>query len=276
MGFTYFLPAPALQDYIKNITIVDLYTSGNTAMEMTFVPDYHQYLCLVLADRVKVFENGCFVERSNAILVATHLGPTRVLFGKKHRAVYVQFKPIGLYSLLKIPQEEMVSTCCDANLFFGSQTDVLTEYLSEAATPALQNYIIQSFLIEKLSRLKTMLPFDRAIHAFIETGGNLSIEKTADFSCVSMRQFERLCKTRIGLSPKIFGRLIRFHNLYKLKELYPGLAWGEMALRCGYFDHMHMIRDFKLFTGINPRVTREEEYFRSFPYDPINPSEAKI
>lgn len=37
-----------------------------------------------------------------------------------------------------------------------------------------------------------------------------------------------------------------------MKEIDPNLSWTSLAHDCGYFDQMHMIRDFKEFTGITP------------------------
>lgn len=270
MGFTYYGPDPALRDYIENVIVVNFYLTEEMPPVVTFVPDYHQYLCFILEDKINVLEEGHFIERGDAILVGSHLGPTKIALGKKHNAVYVQFKPAGLYALFNVPQEEMLNCCYDARVFIEpAQINRLVERLSAASTADTQNQLLQLFLIERLSKSKLILPFDRAIHAFVEKGGNLSIEQTAAFSCVSLRQFERLCKSRLGLSPKIFGRLIRFSNVYKLKELYPDLSWCQMALKCGYYDHMHMIRDFKQFTGINPKVVEDEGGFRSFPYDRV-------
>jgi AraC-like DNA-binding protein len=268
MGFTYFLPDPSLQQYVENIIVVELNFNEDFINQITIVPDYRSCLCFILADKISAYEQGHLIERENVILASFHLFSTIMNLGKKHHAVCVQFKPIGWNSLMQnIPQNEVLNTCYDAKLFLGSYANTLTELLEEAASASAQNHIIQSFLKERLSRLEMPSPFDRAIDAFIRSGGNLTIEQTASLACLSLRQFERLCNSKIGVSPRMFGRLIRFSNTYKLKEQHPNLSWNKIAFHCGYFDHMHLIRDFKQFSGTIPSITEDKDHFRSFPYD---------
>ena len=56
----------------------------------------------------------------------------------------------------------------------------------------------------------------------------------------------------MGYSPKLFSRLIRFSKAYRLKENQPQLTWTNVAHASGYFDQMHMIKDFKEFAGVLP------------------------
>ncbi|MBB2147267.1 helix-turn-helix domain-containing protein [Pedobacter sp. LMG 31464] len=271
MGFTYFLPEPSLQHYIENIIIVNLNLNEDFVKEITIVPDYRSCLCFILDDKISVIEKGQRIERDNAIFASFHLFSTIMNLGQKHRAVCVQFKPIGWNSLMgNVPQNELLNNCYDAKLFLGSYTNTLTERLAETSTAAMQNHIIQSFLKERLSKLKMPSPFDKAINTFIQSSGKLSIEETASLSCLSLRQFERQCNYKIGVSPRMFGRLIRFSNAYKAKEQHPNMSWNKIAFHCGYFDHMHLIRDFKQFSGTTPSITEDEDHFRSFPYDRAN------
>lgn len=268
MGFTYFLPEPSLQQYVENIIVADLNFSNDFSKEITIVPDYRSCLCFVLEDKISAFEQGQLLERERVIFTGFHLFPTIMNLGRKHHAVCIQFKPIGWNRLMNhLPQNEMLNNCFDARLFLGNDADTLTERLAEANKAELQNQIIQAFLKERLGKSEMQIPFDRAIQAFIQSGGKLSVEKAASQACLSTRQFERLCNQKIGVSPRMFGRLIRFSNAYKLKEKHPHLSWSKIAFHCGYFDHMHLIRDFKQFSGTTPGATEEEDHFHSFPYD---------
>jgi AraC-like DNA-binding protein len=78
-----------------------------------------------------------------------------------------------------------------------------------------------------------------------------------------MRQCERKSYERLGLSPKVYSRMIRFSHAYKYKESSPHTSWTEIAHRCGYFDQMHFIRDFKAFAGFTPSMLKEAEIEKS-------------
>jgi transcriptional regulator GlxA family with amidase domain len=81
---------------------------------------------------------------------------------------------------------------------------------------------------------------------------NIPIPAMALAAGKSVRQLERLFKDRIGVSPNFFRKLRRFATAYKIKELNPNQTWTQIAYSCGYFDQMHLIKDFKTFLGHNP------------------------
>jgi len=43
-----------------------------------------------------------------------------------------------------------------------------------------------------------------------------------------------------------------------LHENNPEISWTSIAYECGYFDQMHLIRDFKEFAGVAPGVIEKE------------------
>ena len=118
--------------------------------------------------------------------------------------------------------------------------------------------IVERFLLLKIKKLKQALPFDKAMLELLRLNGNVSIEKIASLACLSLRQFERVSKERIGLPPKLFARLIRFSKAYRMRENFPLLSWTQIAYECGYFDQMHFIRDFKQFAGVAPGILEKE------------------
>jgi len=68
---------------------------------------------------------------------------------------------------------------------------------------------------------------------------------------LSLRQLERRFRARTGLAPKTFARLTRFqHALARMNAGAPSLA--DVALRSGYFDQAHLVRDFQRFAGTSP------------------------
>jgi AraC-like DNA-binding protein len=131
------------------------------------------------------------------------------------------------------------------------------EKLQEAADSTEIKSIVESFLLNKARSIKKVMPFDLAMIELLKHNGNLPIEKVASLACVSIRQFERLSKERIGLPPKLYSRITRFSKAYRLREEQPQLTWTRIAYECGYFDQMHFIRDFREFAGITPKLAEK-------------------
>jgi hypothetical protein len=69
---------------------------------------------------------------------------------------------------------------------------------------------------------------------------------------MSVRNFQRKFKEQVGISPKLYTKNFRFNESLKLKIMHPEQSWASVAYECGYFDQMHLIKDFKAFTGFTP------------------------
>lgn len=200
-----------------------------------------------------------FIKKAASIIVGPQLTRVNLEMGKNHLMLCVSFHPGGLYRLLGIPMKHFFDDDVDSALLFSdAEISSINQQLKEADSWINMKAIVELFLINKSKQLKTLLPFDMAMKELVNSGGTMSMEQTASLSCLSLRQFERTCNERIGLSPKLFARLVRFSKAYRLKESQQQLSWTSIAYSSGYFDQMHMIRDFKEFAGVTPRLIEDE------------------
>ena len=174
------------------------------------------------------------------------------------RAIRVDFLPGGLYRLLGIPMNELFDLGFDGRDFFGAKMKIINEQLQQITNLEIGKDIVEKFLLESVSKLKEILPLDLAIRILLNNNGNMSMEKTASLSCLSLKQFERKCQERLGMNPKLYARILRFSKAYRMREIFPNISWIKIAYEAGYFDQMHMIRDFKVFASVNPSVIEQE------------------
>lgn len=199
-----------------------------------------------------------YVDQPRSVVVGTQLEGVSININKSHKAVRVGFHPGGLHRLLGLPMTEMIDNSFSAEDVFGNELKNLHEKFGECKTFDEIKTVVEDFLLVKLIKVKQSLPFDRVMLEMVKSGGNLSIDEAASLSCVSIRQFERLSRQRIGMPPKLYARLIRFSKAYRLRENFSHLSWTYIAHQCGYFDQMHFIRDFKFFTGVTPTTIDQE------------------
>lgn len=264
---TYFAPHPALLEYIDSVFVLDIDFTADTGLSpiYPFVPTHNRFLCFYLQDQVQVKKqwDSDFTTRARSIIIGPQLTPVTLNLGQHHQAVVVNLKPAGMYRLLGIPMAELVDCDYDARLVMGREIDELLDRLHAGRTHAERNATTQRYLLSKLAQLKPLLPFDLAMLRQVHASGNLPIERVAADACLSTRQFERKSYERLGLSPKVYSRMIRFSHAYKYKESSPHTSWTEIAHRCGYFDQMHFIRDFKAFAGFAPSMLKEAEIEKS-------------
>ena len=85
------------------------------------------------------------------------------------------------------------------------------------------------------------------------SGGVIDIPVLAHTAGLSTRQFARRFIRQIGVSPKLFARVARFEAALQSKARFAAKCWTQIAYEFGYYDQMHMIHDFKDFTGASPK-----------------------
>lgn len=190
------------------------------------------------------------MQMPGAMLVGPQLSRVDLTMGSRMLVIMVGFRPGALHRLLRIPMHELLNLPLDAKLIFGSEVDDVSEQLQGATGFAQMVEIVERFLLRKSHLLKPALPLE-AVLANLKAEGPIS--QLAAQACVSIRQLERQFNERIGMTPKTYARLLRFSRAWILHERFPQLPWISIAHSCHYADQMHLIRDFKAFTGVSPR-----------------------
>jgi transcriptional regulator GlxA family with amidase domain len=69
---------------------------------------------------------------------------------------------------------------------------------------------------------------------------------------VSPRRLERQFLTHVGMSPKLFARLVRFDRTVRDLARRGDTPWARFALAHGYSDQAHFINEFREFAGVTP------------------------
>ena len=82
--------------------------------------------------------------------------------------------------------------------------------------------------------------------------GGTPLRELAGKLGVTLRTLERRVTADTGLGPKPLQRVFRFRSALRLLEQTPRGHWSSAAIRAGYFDQAHMIREFHGFAGMPP------------------------
>lgn len=199
-----------------------------------------------------------FYKQPDTVLTGPQFSRVNIKVHRQLQAIRVDFLPGGLFRLLGIPMHELFDGGFDALDFFDAGCKTLNEQLKDLPDLETGKKLVENYLLLHLPVFSTALPFDAALMTLLKNDGQISIEQTASLACLSLKQFERKCRERIGMSPKMYARILRFSKAYRLHEADPGLSWTKIAHEAAYFDQMHLIRDFKVFAGVNPSVIEQE------------------
>jgi AraC-like DNA-binding protein len=101
-------------------------------------------------------------------------------------------------------------------------------------------------------------PAAAALDLVRRTAGRLPCERVADRLGVSDRHLRRQVRDAIGVAPKAYARALRFVEAMKLTDGVERPAWADVALRHGYCDQSHLIRDAVSMTGVAPSALHAE------------------
>lgn len=163
----------------------------------------------------------------------------------------VLFQPGGFYRLFGTPMTLFTGTTEEGTAVLGNEFKVVQQQIEEAIDFSTMIASVERYLLDKVNLVKIG---NQPIDQILQQGQWLaqSLDQMAKAACLSPRQFERNFLLRIGVSPKFYERLIRFNMAMKIKQKEPGLSWMHVAYQSGYYDHMHLLRDFKQFTASVP------------------------
>ncbi|MDB5239590.1 MAG: AraC family transcriptional regulator [Spirosoma sp.] len=179
-----------------------------------------------------------------------------------HLVIAVFFRPGGLQRLLGAPIPAVFGAehVLDSAWVWPREIGQIRQQLAEAKHYPQMIATIEGFLLDQYRRLNPVIHrFEGVFERLLDRTHPVSIEYLADQSCLSPRHFERRFRERIGMSPKLFARISRFSQAFRLKDRYPQLSWLDVALQCRYYDFPHLVRDFREFADTTPTQLLEQE-----------------
>ncbi len=256
LNFKTYTPHPALQHFIRKVVVLEseyLKVSAQSDESIYFpTPDESIYIHINTRFLSRKLDQNQQRLCSHFVVVTPQITPTMLSFEDDHIAVGVHFHPGGLYQFLGIPITEISDDGFDGEDLLGNEIKEFIEKCHDKQNDfGYLNTTVQQFFLQRLYKMKERLPVDRAL-SFLMTHHNASIDQAASIACLSPRQFERKCKERLGMSPKVYARLSRFFKAFHQIGTNQNTTWTDIVYGLGYYDQMHFIKDFKEFTGHTP------------------------
>ena len=190
---------------------------------------------------------------------ATVIGPiharkVRLILQDLHELV-VLFHPLGLYRLFGVPISPLTGGGAEGYAVFGPQISSLYERLGNTATFAERVKLLDDFFVHRLGRSSPLTPTARAVRLL--ASGQSSVGVAAEMAGISERQLERRSLEYAGISPKTLSRISRFQRAIEKHRAGYG-SWMTIAHAAGYYDQMHLVRDFHEFGGGPPTEVMSE------------------
>jgi AraC-like DNA-binding protein len=167
----------------------------------------------------------------------------------------IAFQVHGLTDLFGVPPSEVTNHTYDADSVLGKPIRELEQHLGNCESFQQRVSVANHFFAERSKQAPAVDRMAFAADQILSSSGKLRIAELACRAGIGIRQFQREFSARFGASPKLFSRIVRFQNALDTKARSATKSWTDVAHELGYFDQMHMVHEFREFTGESPTET---------------------
>jgi AraC-like DNA-binding protein len=231
-------PSPALAGLVEHYWQVSWDLRGLPAQQQETLPH----------------PNVQFVVEAGATgIYGVHTGRfTRVLEGQG-RAFGIKFKAGGFFPFYGAAVSQLMDRSLAPARVFGDdatrfEADILVAPDMDAMTRLAERLLLAHLPAEDATVARVS-----ALVAGIATDRQLtSVEQLVEQSGLSTRALQRLFHQYVGTGPKWVINRYRIHEAVAQLQAGAPVALAELALRLGYFDQAHFIRDFRKLVGRSP------------------------
>ena len=263
MIFSHVVPNPVLRDFVRDYLIAHFRFDNEKPTPLKpYAPKPEQGITFFVRGRPTSV---------NSLTGKVQAAPSVSIFGQQQRRcdvhlaseflmLRVHFQPGALFRLLNVPLYEYGENYFDADLVLSGEARDVSERLSTARSYTEMIALVEAYLVRRVRKAKQDVhPADRAASRLTADPRGASLDWLARQASLSPRQFNRKFTERMGVGPKLYSRVVRFHRAHRLKASHPTIAWPTVAIECGYTDYQHMVRDFRYFTNTTPNVWLDED-----------------
>jgi AraC-like DNA-binding protein len=206
-------------------------------------------------DEIRIYDSDrpeCYQRFRGIVVSGAYAGTLDIDPMQNASVMGVHFRPGGAFPFLGEAIGELVNSHLALETLWGKPATELRERLCFAVTPQKRFQILEETLTDRLRWSSEHPAVSLALDFFGPAGIGDSVRAVAQRVGLSQRRFIQLFTAQVGLTPKLFCRVLRFQHAREVVSQAATLNWAQLALACGYYDQSHLIHDFQEFSGLSP------------------------
>ena len=253
-GATYleFQPSPELAPYIKCYALLEYNLPSSTILTDYFLPFGRPYLNINY--RGQMWSDVSPFTRNN--FSANHIaGQILEHFCHYHSGnsgmCGIFFHPSGFHRLFGLPMPELTHDSINVEDFFDNGKRLIKQ-IAESTSFRQKVNVLEIFFKNRLKHNPSAIDSTDWAIQMIQQNPQQSVDEVCKYFHVSSRSLRRRFKEKVGISPKYYLRICRFHKALQLSYEYPQIDFQDLSFHCGYYDLSHFSREFKQFSGKSP------------------------
>lgn len=159
----------------------------------------------------------------------------------------VRMKPGAFFALFNIGADEIMD---NPIVFAEIEKDYNLDEIFSLNNAAEQLALFKGYLLGKIKNADNT-QFITIADDLYDIPNEQGVADIAAFLGYNQRQLLRIFKQNYGISPKVLLNILRLHLCLTL-ILEEDMELAQIALRCGFYDQAHFIKEIKRYTGISP------------------------
>ena len=168
--------------------------------------------------------------------------------------IAVNFTPTGVFRLTGIDLDSFTDQIVDAEAIFGTEINHLHEQLVASEDHGAAIRLIDNYLCRKAaSRKKGNKPHIlESVSILKNNAAGVSVKMLQKATNTSPKTLERSFKSEIGMTPKMYQRLLRFNQARLYIEENNCTDWWKIVVLFEFYDQSHFISEFRFFASQTP------------------------
>lgn len=171
-------------------------------------------------------------------------------------SVGAQLNPGAAAAMLGVPAGALAERHTRLDDLWGPLAEQIRERLALAGTPECTLALFESMLIARLATRHAARATDALhpviVHALARIPTAHDIDSVVAETGYSHRRFIALFRNAVGLTPKLYSRIVRFQAAIDRLAVPGERAGARIATDSGFSDQSHWIREFGTFAGVTP------------------------
>jgi AraC-like DNA-binding protein len=253
VSYDEYVPTPPLAPFVRCLWTLRA-GAGAAGEAQPIVPDGCVELIFHVGDSFRRrVRDGSWAVQPRSILVGAVTDPTIVEPTGEADVIGIRLHPWSARAFLGLPLNELGNDLLSLEDIAPRLSGALAGLLED--TPDESARLARVLASLETHAARQPLP-DPAVRAAIERMTSAAelpaVAQVAAALGRSTRWVQRTFSETLGIGPKMLSRIARVQRALKLARRDSRATWSAIAADAGYFDHSHLVRDFRQLVGCTP------------------------
>jgi AraC-like DNA-binding protein len=250
MSFERIPPRPELRQHVECFWIVE--DADPSPVVQKIIPDGFPEMIFHFGDTYMIKLDKKWTSQSRSLLGGQMTSHFFLRNTGVSSILGIKFKPAALALLFNIDMHALTNRVVALQELGHTNLPVFGDLLKNAGQQTNRIAVIQDYLSNYMRLERNEPVVNAAVDQIFSSNGMATVAEICKRTACSERQLERIFKRYVGLSPKLYSRIIHFAHVFQVAQGRKEMNGSELGIASGYYDQSHFIKNFKAFTGEEP------------------------